>query len=390
MDKHQKQQLDVIVVGGGVGGSAAALRAAQYHLRTAWVTGDKQTRKSSRAQWVVNIDNMIGVHAGLLKGKFARVLKRAGFSEAKVALENAHFHIGTRDIVQNVRDRLADGFSDWVQVIDQRAVRAAQAEEGFAIELPGGESLTAGAVVVATGVMDRQPQVRKAVEGGEVEDDIRWVYPFANQETLLYCVRCEGHLVRAQPVCVIGHTESAAQVALALFERYDVPVRLLLNGQPLAATEETRRLLGAYGIGLEAGRIVDLVDERKNPKRRAPDGKALRGFRLESGEVVPARFGVVALGLYRVYNELARQLGAELEDAARPEELRHVLVDDFSETSVRGLFCVGDMAKGRGKGPSMKQIYTAQEYAVRAVDKVDVRRRKARRARVLAELDAEG
>ena len=34
---------DLIVVGGGVAGSAAALRAAQYHLRVAWIRGDRFT-----------------------------------------------------------------------------------------------------------------------------------------------------------------------------------------------------------------------------------------------------------------------------------------------------------------------------------------------------------
>ncbi len=38
----------VIVVGGGIGGSAAALRAAQYHLRTAWVLGELSKNSSSR------------------------------------------------------------------------------------------------------------------------------------------------------------------------------------------------------------------------------------------------------------------------------------------------------------------------------------------------------
>ncbi len=102
------------------------------------------------------------------------------------------------------------------------------------------------------------------------------------------------------------------------------------------------------------------------------------------GTEVEARFGMVAMGLHRVYNDLARQLGAELDAADGPEEVRHVLVDDAtSETSVRGLFAVGDMSRHRGGTPSLKQIYTAQEYAVRAVQTIDRRVRAARRAGVL-------
>lgn len=41
-------------------------------------------------------------------------------------------------------------------------------------------------------------------------------------------------------------------------------------------------------------------------------------------------------------------------------------------------YAVGDMAN-REDEPLMKQVYTAQEYAVRAVDTIDHRRRKKMR-----------
>lgn len=45
---------------------------------------------------------------------------------------------------------------------------------------------------------------------------------------------------------------------------------------------------------------------------------------------------------------------------------------------------VEEMSRRPGDAPSLKQIYTAQEYAVRAVQTIDRRRRAARRAAVLA------
>ena len=74
--------------------------------------------------------------------------------------------------------------------------------------------------------------------------------------------------------------------------------------------------------------------------------------------------------------------GPEHVDAR--EAVRHVLVDDAtSETSVRGLFAMGDMSRHRGGTPSLKQICTAQEYAVRAVQTIDRRVLAARRAGIL-------
>ncbi len=138
----------------------------------------------------------------------------------------------------------------------------------------------------------------------------------------------------------------------------------------------------AYGISFHEARVVEVLDGGERPK-----GASLRGFRLEDGTALEVRFGMVALGLHRVYNDLARQLGADLDDRdTGPVEERHVLVDDAgSETSVRGLFAVGDMSRRPGHAPSMKQIYTAQEYAVRAVQTIDRRRRAARQKAVLAE-----
>jgi len=94
------------------------------------------------------------------------------------------------------------------------------------------------------------------------------------------------------------------------------------------------------------------------------------------------KFALVSLGLHRVYNDLAIELGARLMDENNPEEKRHVWINNKGETSIRGFFTVGDMAK-REDEPMMKQVYTAQEYAVRAVDTIDSRRRKVLRAKIL-------
>ncbi len=73
----------------------------------------------------------------------------------------------------------------------------------------------------------------------------------------------------------------------------------------------------------------------------------------------------------------------QLEDSALPEEERHVIVDDRGETSLPGLFAIGDIARHADRG-IMKQVYTAQEYAVRAVDTVDARRRRLARKQLFS------
>jgi len=373
------EPFQLIVVGGGIGGSAAALRAAQHMLRTAWVRGDRTTARASRMKYVYNVDNMIGVHPGIVGRKVIELLDGDACAAARALLKRTHFHISTQDIVDNVVERLGDELAGIVTEIEEKAVSARRDGDQFVIETDRGQVVRGQAVVLSTGVMDRQPSIRMTTGSGKVIDDIRWIYPYANNESLLYCILCEGHLTRDTSTAVFGSSEATAQVGLMLHERYGIRITLLTNGEPLTATEETRLLLSEYGIAALSARVVEILDPEGVPK-----GKMLRGFRLEDGTVVEARFGMVAMGLHRVYNDLARQLGAELDTRDAAPEVAHVLVDDAnSETSVRGLFAIGDMSRRRGPGPSLKQIYTAQEYAVRAVNAIDGRLRRARRESLL-------
>jgi thioredoxin reductase (NADPH) len=373
------EPFEIIVVGGGIGGSAAALRAAQHTLRTAWLRGDRATAKASRVKYVYNVDNMIGVHPGIVRRKVLELLGGDAHATARELLERTHFHISTQDIVENVIERLRGELAGSVTEIEEMAVSARRESDGFVIETDRGTAVRGQAVVLSTGAMDRQPSIKMTTRNGKVVDEIRWIYPYANNESLLYCILCEGHLTRNTSTVVFGSSEAAAQVALMLHERYGIRVTLLTNGEPLTASEETRLLLSEYDIAALSPRVVEILDPEGVSK-----GKALRGFRLEDGAIVEARFGMVAMGLHRVYNDLARQLGAELDPRDGAPEVAHVLVDDAtSETTVHGLFAVGDMSRRRGAGPSLKQIYTAQEYAVRAVNAIDGRLRRARREAIL-------
>lgn len=364
------QKPHLIIVGGGIAGSAAALRAAQYQMQAVWIRGDRKTHKASRGQWVANIDNMIGVHDQIVRKKISKRLRKEHPDAATIVTDAHHEHISSRDIIDNVIERVQADYSEYVQIVDARATRATKSEDGtFVVETEAG-SFSAAHLIIATGVMDRQPSIKKAKGDGTV-DDVKWVYPFANRESILYCIRCEGHLTRNDKVAVIGSGEAAAQLAMMLKERYDSGAYVLTNGDAQAWSSESDALLKAYGIAVHSARLIDLQGSKG----------ALHTIALEDGDKLEVRFALVSMGLFRVYNDLARQLGAALTNPEQPEELRHVQIDAQGRTSVPGLLAIGDMTRRADEGV-MKQIYTSQEYAVRAVDVVDRERRTKMRAAI--------
>jgi thioredoxin reductase len=103
---------DVIIVGGGIGGSAAALRAAQNQMKTLWILGDKQTRKQSRSQWVKNLDNIVGFHEDVVKNQIVKTLMKHKQNAAVDLIQQEHYHINNRSIILNTMDLLKRGFNN--------------------------------------------------------------------------------------------------------------------------------------------------------------------------------------------------------------------------------------------------------------------------------------
>jgi len=273
---------DLIVVGGGIAGSAAALRAVQYYLRTCWIYGDRETASGSRSKWVYNVDNMIGFHEGVVKEQLLRELSEPADEPLRRRLSEMHVHISGQAILENTRARIEADYAKFVTIIDAAATSATKEGEDFVVTV-GDEGVRSKYLALATGVMDRQPSIKKK-RGGKVIDSTHWIYPFANRETILYCIRCEGHLTREKEAAVIGSTEQVAQLAFMLHERYSVPVTILTNGEGLHVSDESHSLMERYRIPVYSSRITDVIGEG--------NGK-LRKFILEDGSELDVRYALL-------------------------------------------------------------------------------------------------
>lgn len=366
----------LVVIGGGIGGAAAALRAAQYQIPTLWILGDRKTAKKSRARWVKNIDNMIGVHPGIVLEK----IKKEFLNEPHVLekLNALHLDIGTEDIIQNVKDRLKD-YGDLVTQIKSEVTNVKKSGSDFVVSMPD-QTTTTPYLVVSTGLMDTQPTIYKLIKD-KPSPKTAWIYPFANAETVLYCSRCEGHLTRHHKTAVIGFSDVAAQIAIMLFERYQQVSHILLNGETSQISPETQKQLSALGITIEPGKIVDL--QHKTENKGALNAIVLENTDPENqNKIINVDFAFISMGLHHVYHDFLKDLNIKLAQGSQPDHKKRVLIDAKGETHEPNLFCIGDMAV-REDEAVMMQIYTAQEYAVRAIDTIDRRIRIEKRKQLI-------
>ena len=186
MTDQPRDRYDVVVIGGGPAGSAAAVYTARHGLSTAVVAGEL----GGQIRWAGKVGNYLG--KGLVAG-----------------------------------DELARSFREHVEAfaIDTfpgREVDALVPGDGsFDVYTKEGLTLTARAVVIATG---RAP-ARLAVPG-EKELLGRGVS---------YCATCDAAFFRGRPAAVVGPGETAAGAALQLaaLEAHVV----LVNDKPLRADE---------------------------------------------------------------------------------------------------------------------------------------------------------
>lgn len=316
----------VCVIGGGSAGTMAVLRTVLNNDECLFFPGTPKDKKKSRALWVRKVENM-PAHLSYTRG-----IEEPNAETMKWILES--------------------DFKDKLHIQKNVGVTSLQKEsDHFFITDSKGQTYRAENVILCTGVMDVQP---------EIQGDIETIFDYANAQTVDYCLICDGHHVLHKKLSVIGHTNSAAWVAIMLHERYEPEsVTILTNGKKPEFQDDTSKLMHAYGFEIEESAILGINGSDK--------GKVLEGFQLESGMIVETNICFVALGMI-VYNELAKQVGAALDPRG------FVIGDDHGQTSIPGLYVAGDL-----KANTRKQIYTAWDNAVSAANAINLKLRQKRR-----------
>ncbi len=271
---------DCVVVGAGAAGLSAALVLGRARRRTLVVDAGEQSNLAAEG-----IGGLLG-HDGRPPAEL--------------------YALGRRELARYPS----------VEVVAGEVVAGERAEDGFALELAGGEHVRARRVLLATGMAYRYPGVPGAAE--------RW------GRSVFHCPFCHGWEHRDEPLGVLDAGASGVRRAL-LLRAWSDDVTLLTNG-PAGLEPDERETLAAAGVA---------VDERVVAELRGP-GDALRAVVFADGGE-RACHGLLAATTMHQRSPLAAQLGATLV-ARLPVSADAVEVDATYATATPGVSAAGDVA----------------------------------------------
>jgi thioredoxin reductase (NADPH) len=267
--------IDCLIVGAGPAGLTAAIYLARFRRRVAVVDGG-----NSRASLIPVSRNYPGFPEGIPGDELLRRLRE----------QAAQFGV---EIRRGLIDSLQAG------------------PDGFAAAM-NGASIAARNVLLATGIVDKEPEMRglrEAIAAGCIR----------------LCPICDAYDVIGRSLAVYGPASTAYSHAIFL-RTYSKRVTLIVppGDAPLAA--DARAALERAG--------VTFVEEPVAEMLMTGEGKA--AARFQDGR--QAVFDVIypALGC-RPRNELAAPLGARLND------IGELVVDGHQQTTVPGLYAAGDV-----------------------------------------------
>lgn len=291
-----RDELDCLIVGAGPAGLTAAVYLARFRRRVTLFDAGR-----SRASWIPRTRNYPGFPDGISGDE---LLERLRAQAARY---------GAVPVRAEVESLVCDG--------------------GFFVARAGGAEVRAQKVILATGVVDVEPEMEnlpEAVEAGCVR----------------LCAVCDGHEVIDRRVAVYGPAKDALRHAVFMRTFSDDITLLVPQGDP---PMEAEALEHARNVGVEVA-PAPVAGMRMDGQRRA-------AVRLADGSTLVFDTLYPALGC-RMRSELAIGLGARCTPSG------DIVVDDHMRTSVPGLYAAGDVVS------ALNQISVAVGHAAIAATDV--------------------
>jgi alkyl hydroperoxide reductase subunit F len=166
LENSEVKAYDVAIIGGGPAGAAAAIYTARKGLKTAIIA----ERVGGQVNETKGIENLIGTP----------------YTEGPQLAANLFEHLDEYPI----------------EVLEHRRVERIEDGERKTLHMKGGETVTTGALILATGAKWRQLGIP-----GEKENIGRGV---------AFCPHCDGPFYKGKPVIVVGGGNSGVEAAIDL------------------------------------------------------------------------------------------------------------------------------------------------------------------------------
>ncbi|MDZ5471711.1 NAD(P)/FAD-dependent oxidoreductase [Bacillus sp. 31A1R] len=267
---------DCIIVGGGIAGLQAAIQLGRYEYKVLVIdSGD------GRSTLCRNYHNILGYPDGV-SGEYLR----------------------------DIGKKQAEGLG--IQFLLEKAEEVTQKDEKFEVKVHSGESYSGKRLLIATGVMDRIPEIPE-------------LYPCLGI-SIYVCPDCDGFEVKNQKTIVLGSGEVGANMATTLTS-WTKDIHYINHEQAPVSQEKLDELKQKQIFYYEQP-----IQEVKEV-----DGK-LQEITLKDGTKIHVNHGFIAFGNNEVKSSLAKQLGVELL------ENKHILVDPRSKmTNIKNVWAAGDV-----------------------------------------------
>lgn len=281
---NQKDAFDVLVIGGGPAGSAAAIYAARKGI----ATGIAAERFGGQVADTMGIENLISVP----------------YTEGPKLVAAMEQHVNEYEVdIMNM----------------QRAEKLIPAEQTgglHEVRLANGGSLKARTVILSTGARWRQ----MGVPG---EDEYR-------NKGVAYCPHCDGPLFKGKRVAVIGGGNSGVEAAIDLAGIVG-HVTLIEFGEQMRADEVLQKKLRSLNN-------VKIITSGQTTEVVGTDGKVsgLNYTDRTTGESHHVELEGVFVQIGLVPN--TEWLKGDIELSQHGE----IIVNDRNETSIPGVFAAGD------------------------------------------------
>jgi len=295
---------ECIIIGGGIAGLQAAIQLGRYGRRILVID-----RGDGRSALCRSYHNVLGYPDGVS----GEELRRIGREQA--GKFGAEIIAGDVVAVKSFGD---GGGSDSVRGGGDGG-NADGGAGGFRVECREGTSYEARTLLLATGVMDRIP-------------DLPGLIPCLGL-TVYICPDCDGYEIKNKPALVLGSGDTGAHMALTLqyFTSQLIYVNHEYDRKPV--DESLADELVKKGIRMVMKSIRDVIHEGR------PEEGRFAGVTLKDGSVLEAERAFIAFGGNEVRSDVAKMLGAErLEN-------KHIVTEPRSKmTSVPGVWAAGDVA----------------------------------------------